>query len=1011
MRPRRVLALSLGLAAVFTLVGLLVREMRASPLQARYLSNYVRDLAFRVEAGPSAAIRFPGPGPFDERLGYSRIPRFLSRLANQGYAIERQARASPALVALADRGLYPIYREKVQGGLSLFDYRGRPLISFAYPQRVYPQFEAVPALVVSTLLFIENRELLDQRFPSRNPAVEWDRLANAVLHRMVRLVDDGHNGPGASTLATQMEKYRHSPNGRTGSMREKLRQMVSASLRAYLNGVDTLPVRRQIVVDYLNTVPLAAMPGYGEVNGLGDGLWAWYGADFDQVNHLLRAGSGEPSAPQSRARAYRQVLSLLIAQRRPSSLLRGDGAQLQALTDSYLRLLAQAGVIDAQLRDMALDVPAEPRPHGVQQQPVSFVQRKAASAIRGRLAGLLEIPGLYGLDRLDLKVQTALDAGLQDAATRSLRQLGNADYARGAGLLEPRLLARGDPRRVIYSFTLMERGCGANRVRAQTDSLDQPFDINEGAKLDLGSTAKLRTLASYLEIVANLHARYSPLDAAALRAVEAGRRDRISRWALDYLARARDRRLEAMLEAALERRYSASPAEAFVTGGGVHRFENFKPEDDNRVPTVREAFRHSINLAFVRLMRDIVQHHMFQVPGSTATLLEDAGNPQRADYLSRFADREGREFVRRFFRKHQGKDAQAMWDSLFDGARPTPARLAVAFRAVAPDAGVEEFTAFLVRRLPPEAVAPGMAAALFEKYAPGRHSLADQGYLARVHPLELWTVRYLRQHPRASLAEAITASRDERQAVYRWLHVTRHKNAQDKRILSLLEVEAFLEVHRSWQRLGYPFESLVPSYATALGSSADRPAALAELMGIIANGGVRLPGVHIEALHFATATPYETRAVRQPEVGQRVMAPEVAAALRRALADVVESGTARRLAPSVTLADGTRLAVGGKTGTGDHRFEIYAAGGRLVESRVVNRAATFAFMLGDRYFGTVTAYVPGLDAAQYRFTSALPVQVLKLLLPEITPHLSKGTACAPSGGRTSVEAGTPGGRG
>ena len=85
--------------------------------------------------------------------------------------------------------------------------------------------------------------------------------------------------------------------------------MASASLRAYLDGENTLPRRRQIVVDYLNTVPLSAMAGFGEVNGIGDGLWAFYGRDFADVNRLLsarrgrqRAGAGEEPArsPSSR---------------------------------------------------------------------------------------------------------------------------------------------------------------------------------------------------------------------------------------------------------------------------------------------------------------------------------------------------------------------------------------------------------------------------------------------------------------------------------------------------------------------------------------------------------------------------------------------------------------------------------------------------------------------------------------------------------------------------------------
>jgi hypothetical protein len=59
--------------------------------------------------------------------------------------------------------------------------------------------------------------------------------------------------------------------------------------------------------------------------------------------------------------------------------------------------------------------------------------------------------------------------------------------------------------------------------------------------------------------------------------------------------------------------------------------------------------------------------------------------------------------------------------------------------------------------------------------------------------------------------------------------------------------------------------------------------------------------------------------------------------------------------------------VGGKTGTGDQRFDVYA-GGRLIESRYVNRSATFVFNIGD--FGSMTAYVHGPESKNYDFTSA-----------------------------------------
>jgi hypothetical protein len=288
---------------------------------------------------------------------------------------------------------------------------------------------------------------------------------------------------------------------------------------------------------------------------------------------------------------------------------------------------------------------------------------------------------------------------------------------------------------------------------------------------------------------------------------------------------------------------------------------------------------------------------------------------------------------------------------------------------------------------------------LYEGYAPDRFSLADQGFLAGVHPLELWTVGFLRSNPGATLSQVVAASDAERQDVYVWLFKTRHKNAQDQRIQSLLEVEAFLEIGRDWRRLGYPFESLTPSYATAIGASGDRPGALAALVGIIINRGMRLPVARIENLHFAAATPFETRLEHRPGEAVRVLPEEIAEVVRRSLIAVVEGGTAQRLAQGLQMPDGTRVAVGGKTGTGDHRYEIYGRGAQRIASRIVNRSATFVFFIGDRFFGTVTAYVHEPYAAQYKFTSALSVQLLKSLAPALAPLIENRTdggqaACA-----------------
>ena len=165
-------------------------------------------------------------------------------------------------------------------------------------------------------------------------------------------------------------------------------------------------------------------------------------------------------------------------------------------------------------------------------------------------------------------------------------------------------------------------------------------------------------------------------------------------------------------------------------------------------------------------------------------------------------------------------------------------------------------------------------------------------------------------------------------------------------------------------------------------------------MGIILNDGVRLPTVDLQRLDFAAGTPYETDMAIKPEP-QRVLSTAVAETVRRALLGVVADGTATRLRGAYRGPDGSPLPVGGKTGTGDNRFDRFGAGGRLISQRVVDRTATFVFFLGDRFFGTITAYVPGAIARNYHFTSAIAVQLLKAIQPQLEPLLRSPPTDAP----------------
>lgn len=965
-------------------------EIHSSWLQSHILTVISRRMTYSVLPGPSESIRYKRSGPYDERLGYSRIPDFVQRSKSQDFDIEAQARPSKTYVALSDLGAFPVYREKNAAGLEVLDRDGTSLLRFRNPRNSYGGYPEIPPIIVKTLLFIENRSLLDATFSHRNPAVEWQRFSYALFDYSVHGISSDHPMIGASTLATQLEKMRHSPEGRTRSASEKMRQMVSASLRAYLNGPHTQAARQQLICDYLNSMPLAAATDHGEVIGLGDGMEIWYNADFQTTNSMLSKSENDLNEPDRRKHAlmYREMLSLLLATRAPTRFLVENPETLALQADRYLRVLSKEGVISSQLRDAALREHPLPlaRNNDVQ---LDFIDRKWRSAVRTSLGPLIGLPSVYELDQLDLSVLSTVDGPSQQSVMQFFRKLTDLGEPLKTDYRQARLLAQSDPRSVIYGFTLYEHRNGLNLLRIQTDNYSQPLNINEGTKLELGSTAKLRTLVNYLEIVETLHQRYAGVPLKTLRTVTPLPEDRLTFWAIEYLSKAAEKSLKAMLEAALERQYSANPAEGFFTAGGLHHFSNFESSDDDRFMTVREAFERSVNLVFIRLMRDIERYYIRRSEDLPVDALAQTNDSKRHEYLVRFADEEGRVFLRRFHRKYDNVKPENALEELVRSRNQSPVAVTVLFRSVKPNASLAEFTAFAHTHLRVSGGSDKDLARLYERYGPDKFNLADRGYLAHIHPLELWLVSYLAEHPRAALLDVTNASARERQQSYAWLFRTRHKQAQDLRIRILKEEDAFKEIWRAWKRMGYPFDRLVPSYATAIGVSGDTPAALAKLMGIISNRGIKYPHIAIEELRFAQTTPMETVLRRRPGTSQRVLSVDVAAIVREELLRVVKSGTARRACCGFIQANGSVVPIGGKTGTGDNRIRSYDQSGRLLDSEVLNRTAVFSFIMGDRFFGTVFVFVRGKPAAGYEFTSSLPVQIFKDLEPILKPLLDR----------------------
>ena len=239
----------------------------------------------------------------------------------------------------------------------------------------------------------------------------------------------------------------------------------------------------------------------------------------------------------------------------------------------------------------------------------------------------------------------------------------------------------------------------------------------------------------------------------------------------------------------MERRYSADPGATFFTGGGIHRFGNFKHEDDGKVPSVAEALEQSVNLSFVRIMHDVVHYHAYEAVDAPARGLRDKDDDDtRQAFLNRFAEREGLGFLRTYWHKYRDVAPADRLEVLSDSVPSRPVPQAAAYLSVQPKSDFASFLTFMRKQLGDNAGSDAGLRRLFDAHASRQYNLADQGYLARVHPLELWLVRHLQSEPKATLKDIVPASVEARRDASKWLFSTRFKHAQQVRIDIIVEV-------------------------------------------------------------------------------------------------------------------------------------------------------------------------------------------------------------------------------
>lgn len=1044
-------------AALFALtagIALIGYEMKNSTLE-----QYIFTRMANGTLGASMTTKTPpAESPRDKTLGYASSVAEDTILRSKKFDVTPQKEWQEH--SFLGLGLYPIYEDKMQAGLHIYDTNGTPLFVSDYPREAFKSFENIPETWWKSLLLVENNELLADRPASKNVVIEWDRTILAIAQRL------GVPGnAGGSGLATQNEKILHSKGAVTAHAADKARQMLSASVRYYSHAN-----AEKIILNYMESVPLSSTPLDGEVFGFAAGMKTWYGRNLDETTRILNQPEDSLSYDELKLKAqvYREAFSLVMAVKKPSYFFNGPHKGKTNLTkaerqkigrtalenriDIYLPKLVASGIISEKLAELVKLERLQFVDQSTRARPTTSSSYKFINTMRIKTQQTLKIPSLYDLDRRDLSVQSTMDGDLNKIAEKILTNITDPAFAKANGLVGGRdLLDENGTQFVKASFTLYERmPDGRNVLRVQTDNLgNDPLNLNEGGKLELGSTAKFRWgLAPYQMTIGKLHDKYNTYTPEALqkRLNEVSKEDALTRWALSYfLDPETDKSFPAMLNASMERKYSGNPNEAFATGGGVLKVQNFDRKEDSWNCTVRVCFHHSVNASFIRIMRDIVKYTIYEEMGVDAAIYDDINDPMRGPYLEQFAKSEGSIFLSRALKDQQNKTGSELDSFLAQKIKKRhPGKIAALYMYLHPQASVQDLEKFVRAESDPDLLAKFIAkntpkkhvadkpvvdafTKLHKDYAPGvferpatakksaNYDLNDRAYITKIHPLALWVAKFKSENPTAKWADIVAAADtvDKEKGVsvfhetYSWLFKPTKMAAQNRSLRRIIEEKAFNDYLLPQARsLGYPFNKVVPSYGTVLGSSGDTPAALAKLLGIVQNDGVMKKANIFWNITRAEDTPYEKIATPILDTGKQVMKPEIARSLREELQGVVNEGTGGRLKNIIKLPDGTIIPNGGKTGSGNN--VVKSGNGQVLE--VKNRTATWTFTIGDRFFGTTLLYVDGSPvtqpdpknpdkkivisqnpAAKAHFTSATAVITTKILFstPEFQNFLQR----------------------